>query len=376
MSDQIVMTVLGPIASDALGPTLTHEHCLVELSSWFFPPKEASRTVNLNRPVDMSMLYELRRRPFSTTVDNVVLNDVELCIEELQHAVRGGGRTIVDPTTINIGRDPLALQRISRATGLNVVCMTGFYVANAHPDWVAEMDADALAELMVREIVDGIDGTGVRPGAIGEIGVTGIPKGWGRRKIGAIAPEEEKVLRAAARASLQTGLTVTVHTDPIPPRSGPQVVDVLEEEGVEPGRIVIDHMDQVNDVDYHLEVASRGVFVEYDSLGREHYQQEWGYDFDWGHDSWRIRFAKRLIEAGHGDQLLFSQDVCMKTDLRKYGGPGYAHVFENIVPMLRSIGVDEGAIERILVDNPRRAFGVPATAFGAAGRLTAAAAVS
>src|SRR5262249_14068262 len=160
---------------------------------------------NLNRPVDMSMLYELRRRPFSTTVDNVVLNDVELCIEELQHVVRGGGRTIVDPTTINIGRDPRALQRISRATGLNIVCMTGFYVANAHPDWVAEMDADALAALMVREIVDGIDDTGVRPGAIGEIGVTGIPKGWGRKKIAAIAPEEEKMLRAAARASLQTG---------------------------------------------------------------------------------------------------------------------------------------------------------------------------
>jgi phosphotriesterase-related protein len=348
----------------------------VELSNWFFPPKEASRTVNLNRPVDMSMLYELRRRPFSTTVDNVVLNDVEVCIEELQHVVRGGGRTIVDPTNINIGRDPRALQRISRATGLNIVCMTGFYVASAHPEWVADMDADALAELMVREIVDGIDDTGVRPGAIGEIGITGIPRGSGRKKIAAIAPEEEKVLRAAGRTAAQTGLTVTVHTDPIPPRSGPEVVDVLEEEGVDPSRIVIDHMDQVNDIDYHLEVASRGVYVEYDSLGREHYQQEWGYDFDWGHDSWRIRFAKRLIEAGHGDQLLFSQDVCMKTDLRKYGGPGYAHVFENIVPMLRSIGVEDAAIDRVLIDNPRRAFAVPADAFGGAGRVATTAVAS
>jgi phosphotriesterase-related protein len=374
MSDQIVMTVLGPLPADRLGTTLTHEHCLVDLTNWFFPPKEASRTVNLDRPVDMSMLYELKRRPFSTCRDNIVLNDVELCIEELQPFLREGGQSIVDPTTINIGRDPIALKRISRATGINIVCMTGFYVESAHPDWVADMDADQLAELMTREIVEGIDDTGVHPGAIGEIGITGIPKGWGRRKVGPMTPQEEKVLRAAARASLATGLTVTVHTDPVPPRSGQECVDLLEEEGVDPTRIVIDHSDQVNDLDYHLALAARGVYVEFDALGREHYQQEWGYDFDWGHDSWRVRFAKRLIEAGHGDQLLFSHDVCLKTDLRKYGGPGYAHIFENIVPMLRAIGVGQSAIDRILVDNPQRAFGAPASAFGAAGRTLATAA--
>jgi phosphotriesterase-related protein len=356
MSAQIVMTVLGPVDPAALGKTITHEHCLDDITNWFFAPKAASRTFNVDRPVDMSMLSELRRWPFSTTRDNMILNDEELCIAELEHVVRAGGSTIIDPTCINIGRDPLALQRISRATRLNIVTMTGFYVESAHPDWVADATIDQLAELMIREIRDGIDDTQVHPGAIGEIGLTGIPRGWGRKKVGAITPNEEKVLRAAGRASVETGLTVTVHTDPLPPHAAHPAIDALEEEGVSPSRIVIDHMDQVNDLDFHRSVADRGVYVEYDSLGREHYSQEWGYMFNWGHDAWRVHFAHALIQEGHGNQLLFSQDVCLKTDLVKYGGPGYGHVFKNIVPMLRELGASNEAIDRILVENPARAF--------------------
>lgn len=371
MSDQVVITVLGPIPASAFGTTLTHEHCLVDVASWFSPPKEASRTFNADRPVDMSMLSDLRQRPFSTTRDNMILNDEELAIHELDQFRRAGGDSVVDVTCYGLGRDPRGLQRISRATGLNIVTCTGFYVENAHPDWVAGMSADQLAELMVREIVEGIDDTGVKCGVIGEIGLTGIPKGWGRKKVGPITPEEEKVLRGAARASLETGLTVTVHTDAIAPLAAIPAIDVLEGEGVEPGRIIIDHMDQVQDLDYHLATAARGVFVEYDSLGREHYVREWAPDFTFGHDSWRVRFAKRLIEEGHADQLLFSHDVCLKTDLRKFGGPGYSHILENIVPMLKAIGVDGATIDRILIDNPARALAVPG---GRAGAEAAAAA--
>ncbi len=118
-------------------------------------------------------------------------------------------------------------------------------------------------------------------------------------------------------------------------------------------------MDQVHDLDYHLAVAARGVYIEYDSLGREHYTDEWGHGFHWGHDSWRVEFAKELIERGHGSQLLFSQDVCFKTDLRAYGGPGYGHVLKNIVPTLIASDVRQSDIDRILVENPARALAVP-----------------
>jgi phosphotriesterase-related protein len=171
-----------------------------------------------------------------------------------------------------------------------------------------------------------------------------------------MTPEEEKVLRGAARAALATGAAVSVHCDPIAPLAGLPAVDVLEQEGVDPGRIVIGHVDQIQDLDYHLALAARGVFVEHDSLGREFYSDDWEPGFAWGHDSWRIAYAERLIDAGHGDQLLFSQDVCMKMELVAYGGNGYGHVLRTVIPTLRARGVPQDVLDGILVRNPARAF--------------------
>ncbi len=356
MSEPIVMTVLGPVAPEELGKTITHEHCLVDVAVWFNEPDDPELRATMDAPVDMSLLSDLRQRPFSVTRDNMVLDDEPTAITELTQFANAGGRTVVDVTPDGLGRDGDALRRISRATGLHIVMGTSFYVENAHPAWIADATPDDIAAFFVRDIREGADGTGPRCGLIGEIGVAGIPRNGGRRKIGAITPEEEKVLRGAARASLRTGQTIGVHIDPVPPRAGLPVIDVLEDEGVDPSRIVINHMDQINDLDYHFSVAARGVYVEYDSLGRDLFTREWGHAFDWGHDSWRIRFAKRLIDAGHGDRLLFSQDVCLKTDLRKFGGPGYSHVLRNIVPSLEALGVAPEAIERILVENPARAL--------------------
>jgi phosphotriesterase-related protein len=349
-----VTTVLGEIPAASLGVTLAHEHCLVDLSAWFTAPTEGDP----DRPIELPLLAELRRRPLATTRRNVVLDDEELAARELGRFAAAGGASVIDVTIDGIGRDPVALQRLSRATGLNIVMGTGFYVENAHPRRVAKMDADAIAAELVVDLREGVGATGVRAGVIGEIGLTGIPRGGGRHKIGAMTGEEEKVLRGAARASLATGAVVTVHCDPIGPLAGVPAVDVLEQEGVEPGRIVIDHVDQVQDLDYHRALAARGVFVEYDSLGREFYSDDWEPGFAWGHDSWRVEFAQRLIDAGHGEQLLFSQDVCMKMELVAYGGNGYAHVLRNIVPTLLARGVSQRAIDRILIDNPARAFSV------------------
>jgi phosphotriesterase-related protein len=359
MSESELRTVLGPVPANSVGVTLAHEHCLIDLSTWFEPRREASRTRDISRPVEMGLLAELRRWPFATTRDNLALNDEDLAIEELGAFYRAGGAAVVDVTSIGLGRDPQALQRISRATGLAIVAATGIYIENTHPAWVAEMNADAIADLFVEEVTGGIEDTGVRAGVIGEIGLTGIPKGWGRRKVGPLTDAEEKVLRAAARAATETGAVVSLHIDPVPPRATERALSILlHEENVPPSRVIVGHMDQVHDIDYHLAVAAEGVFVEYDSMGREHYSFEWGYDFNWGHDAWRIRYVEQLIGDGHTDQLLLSQDVCLKTDLRKFGGPGYGHVLTNIVPMLTSIGVESRVVETILVDNPRRAFAI------------------
>jgi len=239
-----------------------------------------------------------------------------------------------------------------------VILATGIYVENAHPVWVSTASIDEIADVFTRELTEGIDQTGVRCGLIGEIGISGIPQGSRREKVGPITREEEKVLRAAARAAVITGATVSVHLDPVPPLAGTAAIEVLFSEGLRPDRIVIGHMDQVADYEYHRAVAETGVFVEYDSLGRDHYAQEWGYAFDWGHDSWRTRFLARLVTEGYSQQLLLSQDVCLKTDLSAYGGPGYGHILQNIVPALRELGLDADDIERILITNPARALAI------------------
>lgn len=358
MSDRTVMTVLGPVPATDLGVTITHEHLHSNFEMYFMAPAEASRQRDADRPIDMSMLSDLRRWPFSTTRDNLVLNDVDATIAELEFFVRAGGRTVVDQTCINLGRDPRALQRIARATGLNIVTATGFYVESAQPEWAEHMTADELAQVMIREFEEGIDDTGVRPGVIGEIGLSGRRRGHGLTKVAAMTPDEEKSLRAAGRASLATGLVVSIHTDPLPPHSALRAIDVLEEEGLSPERIIIDHLDNVEDLDLHRAVADRGVFVEYDHLGRDYFSQEWGYGHSWGHDAWRVRFAKTLLDEGHGSQLLFSQDCCTKIDLRGYGGPGYAHVLENFVPTLSAMGVSAADLHQVMVTNPARAFGI------------------
>ncbi len=356
MADETIMTVLGPIAPEQLGVTISHEHLLVDISAWFVEPDNPAARTELDRPIDMSMLSDLRRRPMSVTRDNLVLDDPDLALAELEHFASAGGNSVVEVSCYGLARDPEGLRELARASGLNIVMSTGFYVENAHPDWVADRSVDELADLMASEVTHGVENSSIRAGLIGEIGLTGIPKGAGRKKVGPMTAEEEKTLRAAGRASVQTGLTVTVHLDPFEPRAAIPALDVLAQEGVAPERIILDHMDQVHDLDYHLAAADRGVYVEYDSLGREHYTDEWGYGFHWGHDSWRVEFAKELIERGHGDQLLFSQDVCMKTDLRAYGGPGYGHVLNNIVPTLLELGVGRADIDRILIDNPARAL--------------------
>jgi phosphotriesterase-related protein len=358
-----VRTVLGDIDAAGLGVTMTHEHCLVDLRNWFVEPTEASRRENMDRPIEMSMLGELRRRQMSTTRTNLLLSDVDVAMEELGHYIGLGGGSIVDASCIGIGRDPAALQRISRLTGLNIVMGTGYYVEGAHPGYVRDASVDDLAEIMVQDIEHGIGPYRVKAGVIGEVGISGVRKGAGTTKSHAITPDEEKSLRASARAALATGVAVSVHTDVRPPRAAPIAVDILEDEGLPADRMIIGHLDQVHDFDYSMSVAERGAYVQYDAWGREYYREEWGYGLVMGQDVWRADFVRQLVNAGYGERLLFAQDVCFKSDLRTYGGYGYGHILRSVVPMLEAKGVSPEAIRTILVDNPARVLALtPPTA--------------
>ena len=193
------MTVRGPMPLDSLGVTLMHEHLLLDARSWWHRPSEPERHHLASAPVHAGIIGELRMDPF-VNLDNCRLDDEPLAIAELLPFKALGGATVVDPTCRGIGRDPLALKRISEATGLNIVMGAGYYLEGSHPPAVAQMSADAIADEIVRDALDGVDGTGVRIGLIGEIGVSGD-----------FTAEEEKSLIGAARAQRRTGLPLMVH---------------------------------------------------------------------------------------------------------------------------------------------------------------------
>jgi len=345
------MTVLGPIEPDRVGVTLMHEHVFVDIrDTTFLPPEEASLKQYEFAEVDLSFLWLLRRRPFSLCRDNCVLGDEGTAVRELEHFVREGGSTLVDCTMPGIGRDPSALRRIARATGLQIIQGTGAYVERAHPAWVESESVDQLAARFADEITTGIGDTGVRAGLIGEIGTSGVARG-SRAKVGDFTPAEEKVLRAAGRASLATGAAVSVHLDPRG-QGAFAVCDVLIEEGVSPDRIVMCHMDANPDLDYHRAIAERGVYVEYDHFGREYYAGHFNKPYT--SDACRIEILAAMLEAGYESQLLLSQDICAKIDLRSYGGVGYAHIVGELLPDLRRAGVSERQLHLMLTENPRR----------------------
>ena len=166
-----VMTVLGPVDADAIGLTSPHEHLLVDASMWWRPPQEPSRRSLAFGPVELRNRGAIFRNQWINR-DNMVLDDEATAIDEVLRFKAAGGRTIVDLTSIGIGRDPLALARISRLTGLNVICGSGFYVEDAHPPELRDMSIDGIAERIVAEFRTGLGTSGVRPGIIGEVGTS------------------------------------------------------------------------------------------------------------------------------------------------------------------------------------------------------------
>lgn len=295
-----VQTVLGPVRAEALGPTLTHEHLLMDLFRGFQPHRE------------------------------FLLNDRDLVVAELAELSAAGGQTVVEVTTPDLGRNPAGLVDIARRTGLNIVMATGRYREPFYEDALVRTRTDALAEEFVRDIDEGVDG--VRAGIIGEIGTHEAH----------ISPAEERVHRAAARAHLWTGVPITTHSNASP--VGLTQLDLFEEEGVDLRRVVVGHCDTFPVPDYHLEILRRGAWVQFDTV-RGTFEYE---------TSRQARQLAHYVRCGHLDQLLVSQDMASNRLYRAYGGEGFGFVMGPFRSRLRDAGLSEDEVHRILVDNPRR----------------------
>jgi predicted metal-dependent phosphotriesterase family hydrolase len=293
------MTVLGPVPIDRLGITLMHEHLFIDLC-------------------------RVTRDP------DHWLNDLLLTVEEVKRFFDAGGRTLVDVTNRDLGRDPLRVKRVATETGLNIVMGCGWYREPFYRQEIYEKTTKQVAEDIVREIEDGIGDTGVRPGIIGEIG---CDRNY-------ISPAEERSFRAAARAHKRTGLSITTHVVRCP--AGLDQLNLLEEEGVDLRRVIIGHCCTYPDPNYHEAVARRGAFVEFDIIRSS---AEWDI-------AARVEYVMLLVKKGYLRQILLSHDICMKSHLHAYGGNGYDYVLKDFSPRLLRAGLSQEQIQVLLVENP------------------------
>jgi phosphotriesterase-related protein len=309
-----VQTVLGPLAPEALGVVDMHEHVRFGMPGW------------------------------ETEAGPLFAHDAMLAETTKRFAAFGaaGGRTIVDVTGIGLGRDVAFYQEVARGAGVQLVACTGFWAQRGIlPRYQHWYDIDAFVELFVRELTVGIGDSGVRAGVI---------------KVGnsreGFTPVEERTYRAAARAARQTGAAVVTHGMPW----GDEQFRLLREEGLDPERIVISHLDDPTALDLERDkrLARQGAFIAYDHIGYEPESSPMHYAMS---DARRVELVQQIVAAGLERHLVLACDSKgWSLDLPFQPTPphGCAWLLEEFWPLLRAAGVSEAVFQTIMVETPRR----------------------
>ncbi|GMQ75051.1 MAG: phosphotriesterase [Gammaproteobacteria bacterium] len=337
----MIRTVDGDMAPGDLGPTMMHEHVICDITP---PDLAASGAPEVE--ITLENVWEVRHH-WCRHMGNNRLTDEATAVAELTRLRDAGGSVVVDVTTAGIKPAPAKLRRIARASGIDIVAGCGCYTEEFVDPAVADQGVETLAGEMIRAIVDGFDDGDVQAGIIGEIGCSDA---W--------TVLERRVMQAAVVAQRETGAAITVHPGRRP-EAPAEVVTFVAAEGGDVERTIVGHIDRtVFDDDTLFRLADTGCVIEYDLFGIEQTYYPFQ-DIDLPNDGMRLLAIRRLIDRGHLDGIVISQDICTKTRLRHHGGHGYAHILANVVPMMRRRGFDDAEIDAILVANPRRLLSLP-----------------
>jgi phosphotriesterase-related protein len=341
--DRVVQTVLGPVDPATLGTTTMHEHLWMDSTPLLAVHGYRQATPG---PWTAAVAAEARWNP-GVHPANYRLTDVAAAVEELEPFVAAGGRTIVELTPPALGRDPRRVREIAERAGVHVVLGAGQYVEPVHEAWVAAADETGIAARLVSEAMDGIDGTGIRAGIFGEIGT-----------LDPVRPGERRVLRGAAAASRETGLAISVHLHPWG-HEGPAVLDELVSAGVDTERVILGHLNTAIDrVDELRGLADRGAVLGFDLFGFDHSLLGPG---RWPPSDRDVAAViVQLLRNGHRDRIVLGQDVGVRTRYRRWGGWGYPHLLEHVVPLLRELGAGDDDVRAMLEFTPARLLSMPA----------------
>ena len=306
-----VETALGPIDVNDIGMCLMHEHII--LADW-----------------DMRSNYE-------GYVD--IEKEVPKAVASLNKAKERGVSTIVDLTPVNLGRDIHSILAVSKATGVNVICPTGFYWTEE--PWMHGWDSDYLSNYMIKDINEGILDTGIKAGIIkcasDHPGVDDFNK---------------KLLQASAIAHRETGAPISTHTT-VSNSSARDQVAAFKEFGVDLSRVVIGHMGDSSDIDYLEEILSNGCFIGMDRFGLEAFLPT----------DVRVQTVATLCNKGYAGQMVVSHDACSFQDffdgeyVEKFAPNWcYEHVPRDVLPALAAAGISQTDIDTMMIDNPRKVF--------------------
>jgi len=328
-----VQSILGPIDPADLGPTLMHEHVLAD----FTPP--AQRGLE-EAEITLETVWEINYH-WVDVPGNRRLTDPEVAVAEMRRMLSAGGKSVVDVSTRGMVIDPTGLADVARRSGAQVVMGCGRYLEEFMTPADRGRGVEEMAEEFIGHLTEGIDGTGIRAGIIGEVGCSWP---W--------TDAEKRSMEAAVVAQRETGAALTIH--PGRDAAAPfEIVAFLRKAGADLSRTVIDHVERrLFDRDSILRLAATGVVVEFDLFGFETSYFSQGRDVDLAGDGARLTWIRALLDAGHANQIVISHDICARTRQTAFGGHGYGHIFRNIVPMMRRREFDDGEIAAILVENP------------------------
>jgi predicted metal-dependent phosphotriesterase family hydrolase len=330
-----VQSVTGPLAPDALGVTLPHEHVFINMSPT--EPRDGYMTVWDERRADIERFMSFGGQ----SLLDMTCSELSEWAAPVYFRTEPGLQVKHPVTGSRAVANVLATQALAEATGLQVILGTAHYFEHYFDlQWWDRNYTEQIAEFLIADLEVEIPGTGVRAGFVGEV-ASDLPY---------ITAREERSFRAAGRAAARTGVMVSTHAPTFP--TGLTQIDILTEEGVDPARIVIGHSDTVKDLRYVIDLLERGVYVEFDCMmaakrGGEIVAHEL---------TRRVEYLRELVELGWAERILLSQDVSQRSHQHAQGGPGLSFIFEEFAAAAEAAGVAPQVLRMISTDNVRRAL--------------------
>lgn len=298
-----IVTVCGSISPNQLGVCYPHEHLLT--------------------------------RPPANVIDpDLTIDSEDAAVQELSYFRMAGGQAIVEMTPPDYGRNPEGLKRVSERSGIHVISTTGWLKDKFCKPFVENKSVEELADEMIRDLTQGIGQTGIRAGVI-KIATS----------LNTITTAEEKVIYAAARAACVTGAPIITHTEA--GTMALEQVEMLTAQGVKASRICLSHLDRHTHWDEHYAVVSRGANLIYDQISKEKYVP----------DAQRVELVMRMVNEGFGNQIMLAGDMSRKSYWPAYGtggGPGLTYILWRFIPWLRSAGLSNEVIDKLMISNPAR----------------------